>query len=102
MINQFSQFSRTKVKSYIVKVIYCRAQIEVEKINILIASSIDQDAITKLSADNNVQCEFNAPEDQLISLIQDQDVLIFRSGVTISRQVLERGKQLKLLIRAGS
>ena len=36
------------------------------------------------------------------SLIQDQDILVFRSGVTISREVLENGKNLKLLVRAGS
>lgn len=47
-------------------------------------------------------CEFNAPESKLISLIQDRDVLIFRSGVKISREVLENGNQLKLIIRAGS
>lgn len=47
-------------------------------------------------------CEFNAPESKLISLIQDRDILVFRSGVVISREVLENGNQLKLIIRAGS
>ena len=73
-----------------------------QKINILIASSIDQDAIDELSIEHDVLCEFNAPESKLISLIKDRDVLIFRSGVTISREVLESGENLKLIIRAGS
>lgn len=72
------------------------------QINILIASSIDEDAISQLSLEHNVRCEFNASENKLISLIQDQDVLIFRSGVQISRQVLESGKKLRLILRAGS
>lgn len=72
------------------------------EINILIASSIDRDAINQLSADHDVRCEFNAHESKLISQIQDSDVLIFRSGVTISREVLESGKNLKLILRAGS
>lgn len=35
-------------------------------------------------------------------MIPDQEVLIFRSGVDINKQVLEHGKNLSLLIRAGS
>ncbi|MCZ6703691.1 MAG: hydroxyacid dehydrogenase [Ignavibacteria bacterium] len=70
--------------------------------NILIASSISKDAIEKLNEKHNVICAFNAPEEKLISLMHDRDVLIFRSGVKISEKVMEAGPNLKFLIRAGS
>lgn len=70
--------------------------------NILIASSISKDAIDKLNEKHDVICAFNAPEEKLISLIHDRDVLIFRSGVKISESVMKAGPNLKYLIRAGS
>jgi phosphoglycerate dehydrogenase-like enzyme len=70
--------------------------------NILIASSISKDAIEKLNEKHDVICAFNAPEEKLISLLHDRDVIIFRSGVKISERVMEAGPNLKFLIRAGS
>ena len=69
---------------------------------ILIASSINKAAIEKLKEKHDVVCAFNAPEETLISAIVDIDILIFRSGVKISTEVLKHGSNLKLLIRAGS
>ena len=69
---------------------------------ILLASSIDPAAIESLEADHDVVCAFNAPEDRLAELVRDRDVLVFRSGVTVSAQVLEEARHLKLLLRAGS
>jgi D-3-phosphoglycerate dehydrogenase / 2-oxoglutarate reductase len=70
--------------------------------NILIASSISKDAIEKLNEKHDVICAFNAPEEKLISLVHDRDVIIFRSGVKISERVMKAGTNLKFLIRAGS
>lgn len=70
--------------------------------NILIASSISKPAIEKLTENHDVICAFNAPEDKLISLAGDRDVIIFRSGVKISAKVMEAAPNLKYLIRAGS
>jgi phosphoglycerate dehydrogenase-like enzyme len=69
---------------------------------ILIASSINKAAIEKLKEKHDVVCAFNAPEESLISAITDRDILIFRSGVKISTEVLKHGANLRLLIRAGS
>jgi phosphoglycerate dehydrogenase-like enzyme len=71
-------------------------------LNILIASSISQDAIEKLNEKHDVICACNAPEEKLISLIYDRDVIIFRSGVKISERVMKAGPNLKFLIHAGS
>lgn len=69
---------------------------------ILIASPIDPDAILELRKNHNVIIYYDATEDELKSLIQDRDLLIFRSGVSISAEVLSSAPDLKLLIRAGS
>jgi D-3-phosphoglycerate dehydrogenase len=70
--------------------------------NILIASSIDAEAIAGLERDHDVVCAFGADEHQLRSLIRDRDAVIFRSGVTISADVMRCAPNLTLLVRAGS
>ncbi|HEY3474700.1 MAG TPA: hydroxyacid dehydrogenase [Anaerolineales bacterium] len=69
---------------------------------ILIASKIYQAAIDKLKENHEVVCAFGADQETLKSAIQDCDVLIFRSGVTISADVMAASPSLKLLIRGGS
>lgn len=70
--------------------------------NILITSPIDPDAIKKLGEQHHIVCAFDASEDTLQELIQDRQILIFRSGVSITAQIMECAPELKLLIRAGS
>ncbi len=69
---------------------------------ILLASSIDPGAIKALEKDHDVVRAFNAPEAQLAELVRDREVVIFRSGVTISAAVLDAAPNLELLLRAGS
>jgi D-3-phosphoglycerate dehydrogenase / 2-oxoglutarate reductase len=69
---------------------------------ILIVSSIDQTALETLRAHHDVICAFNADAATLASHIQDREVLIFRSGVSITADVMAKAPALKLLIRAGS
>lgn len=70
--------------------------------NILIASSIDKAAIDHLSREHKVTCMFGAGESALQEAMPQQDVLVFRSGVQITRVVLEAADNLKLIVRAGS
>ncbi len=69
---------------------------------ILIASPIFPDAIEKLREQHEVICAFDAKEAELQVLMTDCDVLVFRSGVNISAEVMSSAPRLKLLIRAGS
>jgi D-3-phosphoglycerate dehydrogenase len=71
-------------------------------VNILVASSIHVGAIEHLRKSHSVTCKFGAPEDDLVTAIADAEVLVFRSGVQISRKVLEAASCLKLIVRAGS
>lgn len=69
---------------------------------ILIASSIDPAAIEQLESKHQVTFIPGASEHELIAAIAGQDCLVFRSGVQISRTVLEAADSLKLILRAGS
>jgi D-3-phosphoglycerate dehydrogenase len=69
---------------------------------ILIASKIDPEAIEKLKESHEVVCAFGADKETLKSVIQGCDVLIFRSGVDISSEVMAAAPTLKMLIRGGS
>ncbi len=69
---------------------------------ILLASSIDPGTIEALESDHDVVRAFNAPEHELVELVQDREVLVFRSGVMISAAVLDAAPNLELLLRAGS
>jgi len=69
---------------------------------ILIASSIYPETIKKLGEHYEVICAFNAAETELKSLIKDCEALVFRSGVSITAEVMAAAPNLKLLIRAGS
>jgi len=69
---------------------------------ILIASAIDPDSIERLSRDHAVTFAPGLSEDELLAKIPDKDVLVFRSGVSITRDVLRVARNLRLIVRAGS
>jgi D-3-phosphoglycerate dehydrogenase / 2-oxoglutarate reductase len=69
---------------------------------ILVISSIDKGAIARLAQDHDVITAVGASDAELRSLIADREVLIFRSGVAISAELMECAPELKLLIRGGS
>jgi D-3-phosphoglycerate dehydrogenase / 2-oxoglutarate reductase len=69
---------------------------------ILIASAIDGQAVEKLQAEHDVTCAYNLDQAALKTLIADRDILIFRSGVQITADVMAAAPDLKLILRAGS
>lgn len=76
---------------------------EVERVmKILIASSIDGSALDELRRQHEVVCAFGAAVAELKPLLVDRDVLIFRSGVSITAELMDGAPDLKLIIRAGS
>lgn len=70
--------------------------------NILIASPIFAESIDDLRAEHDVITAFNAPTDELATVIHDREALVFRSGVDITAELMALAPNLKLLIRAGS
>jgi D-3-phosphoglycerate dehydrogenase len=68
---------------------------------ILVASHLEQSAIRQLQQRHDVICTFDQPTADLFALVHDREVLVFRSGVEISRALMECAPDLKLLVRAG-
>ncbi|MGH3927356.1 MAG: hypothetical protein ACRDTT_31580, partial [Pseudonocardiaceae bacterium] len=75
---------------------------EEAELKILIASSIDPNAITALEQEHDVIQAFNADTERLRAAAVDREVIIFRSGVQLSEHVLDGAPNLRLLLRAGS
>jgi D-3-phosphoglycerate dehydrogenase / 2-oxoglutarate reductase len=69
---------------------------------ILQLSKIDPDVLATLRAEHDVITALDAEPDDLAGLIADREVVIFRSGITISREVMEQAPHLRLLVRAGA
>jgi D-3-phosphoglycerate dehydrogenase / 2-oxoglutarate reductase len=69
---------------------------------ILIASHIHEDAINTLQDQHEVVFAIGVNSDVMTELIKDCEVLIFRSGVQISADLMAKARQLRLIIRAGS
>lgn len=69
---------------------------------ILIASPIDDQAIETLKTHHDVIIAFNSSHDDLQKIINDREVLVFRSGIKIDAELLESAPALKLIVRAGS
>ena len=70
--------------------------------NIVVASAICSEALAQLQRDHTVTCAWNFSAKDLHNCVRDCEILVFRSGVEISAELMSRAPQLKLLIRAGS
>lgn len=69
---------------------------------ILLASPIDSDIMKKLQDQHQLIYAVGATPEELKKLIEGCEILVFRSGVKISADLMECSPDLKLLIRAGS
>ena len=68
---------------------------------ILLASHLERSAVHHLQRGHDLICTFDQPAADVFLLVRDREVLVFRSGVEISRALMERAPDLKLLVRAG-
>jgi D-3-phosphoglycerate dehydrogenase len=71
-------------------------------VNILCLSPIDESALERMRRDHEVLVATNGDHRHLDSLVRDREVVIFRSGVSVTGDLIDESPQLKLLIRAGS
>lgn len=69
---------------------------------ILVISPISSHAIEELQKTHDVVISFNPDINTLNNLIIDREILIFRSGVDVSAELMEKAPVLKFLVRAGS
>lgn len=68
---------------------------------ILVADSIHEDGIRELSKLGEVEVRTGMSREELIERVRDVDVLVVRSATKVTRDVIEAGKKLKIIARAG-
>eukprot|EP01012_Entosiphon_sulcatum_P017337 TRINITY_DN22121_c0_g1_i3.p1 TRINITY_DN22121_c0_g1~~TRINITY_DN22121_c0_g1_i3.p1 ORF type:complete len:584 (-),score=97.83 TRINITY_DN22121_c0_g1_i3:49-1800(-) len=75
---------------------------EVEEIKVLITEKLDDQA-TKLfsEAGINVDVKQGLKEDEICSIIAEYDGLVVRSATTVTAKIIEAGKKLRIIGRAG-
>jgi len=70
--------------------------------NILVTDKIDEDGIRRLRAVAQVDVATGLKPAELLERIKDYDVLVVRSATKVTREVIEAGKKLKIIGRAGA
>lgn len=68
---------------------------------VLVSDSIDQAGIDILSQVAQVDVQTNLSPDELVKIIPEYDALMIRSGTRVTKEIIEAGKQLKIIGRAG-
>lgn len=68
---------------------------------VLVSDPIDQVGIDILSQVAQVDVKTNLSPEELVQIIPDYDALMIRSGTRVTQAVIDAGKQLKIIGRAG-
>ncbi|MBI4299201.1 MAG: phosphoglycerate dehydrogenase, partial [Chloroflexi bacterium] len=68
---------------------------------VLVSDPIDNAGVELLRAEAEVDTKFGIKQPELLSIIGDYDALIVRSETKVNREVLEAGRSLQVVGRAG-
>ncbi len=68
---------------------------------ILVADSIHEDGVRELGKIGEVEVRTGMSREELIERVRDADVLVVRSATKVTRDVIEAGKKLRIIARAG-
>jgi D-3-phosphoglycerate dehydrogenase / 2-oxoglutarate reductase len=68
---------------------------------VLIVDPVHEDAITHLSADFDVSVQLYPSHEDLRELAQEADILVLRSGVQLSADIIRAARRLRIIARAG-
>ncbi|GFE58075.1 phosphoglycerate dehydrogenase [Geobacter sp. AOG1] len=70
---------------------------------VIVTDEVAQEGLTLLKQDPRVEMDvrLGLKKEELLNVIGDYDVIITRSGTTVDKDVLDAGKKLKLVARAG-
>jgi D-3-phosphoglycerate dehydrogenase len=68
---------------------------------VLVSDPIDQAGIDILSQVAQVDIKTNLSPEELVKIISEYDALMIRSGTRVTKEIIEAGKQLKIIGRAG-
>ncbi|MEQ9359787.1 MAG: phosphoglycerate dehydrogenase [Coleofasciculus chthonoplastes F3-SA18-01] len=68
---------------------------------VLVSDPIDQAGIDILSQVAQVDVKTNLSPEELVGIIAEYDAMMIRSGTRVTKEIIEAGKQLKIIGRAG-
>ncbi|MEM0449085.1 MAG: phosphoglycerate dehydrogenase [Methanomassiliicoccales archaeon] len=70
---------------------------------VLVTDELSKEGLEILTKDSSLQVDVRPgiPHEELIRIISDYEALIIRSGTKVTREVIEAGKKLKVVGRAG-
>ncbi len=71
-------------------------------VNIILASRVDAGAIDALGVDHEIELAVDDFGPHRAEALKDQEVLVFRSGVDITSEIMDLAPKLVLIVRAGS
>ncbi len=72
------------------------------RMRVLVVTDLDATALGVLQSHHDVEQSIDAGHDDLLRLVADCQVIVFRSGVQVSAEVMRAAPALELLVRAGS
>ena len=72
-------------------------------IKLLVSDELSKEGLDMLRKGGAVEVDAkpNIPHDELVKIIGDYDALVIRSGTKVTEDVIEAGKKLKVVGRAG-
>ncbi len=71
-------------------------------VRILITDTVDEDLISELTSRGfNVDYRPGISRDELLNIVKNYEVLVVRSRTKVDRKVIDEGKNLKVIARAG-
>ncbi|MEM3420634.1 MAG: hydroxyacid dehydrogenase [Candidatus Hadarchaeum sp.] len=71
-------------------------------VNILITDKIDEEGIRRLKEVANVDLAIGLKPPELLERIKNYEVLVVRSATKVTKEVIEAGKKLRIIGRAGA
>jgi D-3-phosphoglycerate dehydrogenase len=71
------------------------------KFKVLVSDPLADEGLSILRERCDVDVRTELPEDELVRIIGNYDALVVRSGTTVTARIIEAGKRLKIIGRAG-
>ena len=71
------------------------------KYKVLVSDPLADEGLSILREHCQVDIRTELPEDELVRIIGDYDALVVRSGTTVTARIIEAGRRLKIIGRAG-
>lgn len=69
---------------------------------VLVVSPLDPGALERLGREHDLVVEVNPPPERFRDLVADREVVVVRSGVMVSGELMAAAPHLRLVVRAGS